>query len=98
MKYFKNNDSGEVFAFDETDSTQLPYMQAKIEEGFEDITETWTPLASETVVQVNPVEKLKEFLSANPDVAAVLNPTPAETPTETPVEVVAEPPAPTEGV
>lgn len=43
MKYFKDLTSGEVFAYDENDETQIPFMQAKIEAGLTDITESWTP-------------------------------------------------------
>jgi hypothetical protein len=42
FKYFKDiNDK--IFAFDIDDETQLPYMQIKIDEGCEDITDTWVP-------------------------------------------------------
>jgi len=41
MKYFKDNNTGEVFGFEETDNTQLPYMQAKIDAGLEEITGSW---------------------------------------------------------
>lgn len=43
MKYFKNETTGEVFGFDETDSTQLPYMQEKIDAGYTDITGSYPP-------------------------------------------------------
>jgi len=43
MKYYKNETTGEVFGFDETDSTQLPYMQEKIDAGYTDITESYPP-------------------------------------------------------
>jgi hypothetical protein len=42
FKYFKNSNE-EVYAFDIDDETQLPYMQARINEGFIDITDSWTP-------------------------------------------------------
>ena len=43
MKYYKNETSGEVFGFDETDSTQLPYMQVAIDAGYTDITGNYPP-------------------------------------------------------
>lgn len=81
MRYFKNKETLEVFAFDETDETQLPYMQQKIDDGLEDITPEWEQyIASQKYQeiqeiqeeQVNPVDKLKTFLADNPDVAALL--------------------------
>jgi len=42
MRYFKNP-NGDVYAYDETISHQLPYMQTAINNGWEDITSTWTP-------------------------------------------------------
>jgi len=43
FKYFKNEQSGEIFAFDIDDETQLPFMQAKVDEGLTDFTTSWTP-------------------------------------------------------
>ena len=43
MKYYKNETNGEVFGFDETDATQLPYMQEKIDAGYTDITGSYPP-------------------------------------------------------
>ena len=41
MKYYKDIQTNEVFGFDESDETQLPFMQAKIDAGLEDITGLW---------------------------------------------------------
>jgi hypothetical protein len=73
MKYYKNESTGEVFGFDETDETQLPFMQEKIDAGLLDITDNW-PLPPEVVLEevVDPAEKLKMFLSLNPDVLDLL--------------------------
>ena len=43
MKYYKNETNGEVFGFDETDPTQLPYMQVAIDAGYTDITGSYPP-------------------------------------------------------
>lgn len=72
MKYYKNIQTGEVFGFDETDATQLSYMQAKISAGFEDVTDNW-PLPPEPEPEiVDPMERLRGFLAVNPDIAAIL--------------------------
>lgn len=43
MKYFQNPQTKEVAGFDETVPSQLPYMQAKIDAGWTDITGSWPP-------------------------------------------------------
>jgi len=53
FKYFKNSND-EVYAFDIDDETQLPYMQAKIDEGYKDITALWTPPEPIVVEEVKP--------------------------------------------
>ena len=41
MKYFQNPQTQEVFAYDETDPTQVPYIEAAIKAGWKDITGNW---------------------------------------------------------
>lgn len=43
MKYFKNQVTEEVFGYDETDETQLPYMQVAIDANYLDITGNYPP-------------------------------------------------------
>lgn len=43
MKYFQNPQTQEVAGFDETIPSQLPYMQAKIDAGWTDVTGSWPP-------------------------------------------------------
>ena len=43
MKYYKNETTGEVFGYDETDETQLPFMQVAIDKGYTDVTDSWPP-------------------------------------------------------
>lgn len=43
MKYYRDIETGEVFGYDETDETQLPYMQEKIDAGYEDVSDVWPP-------------------------------------------------------
>jgi len=44
MLYFRNTRTGEVYAYDETDPTQIPYMDARLaEEDHEDISNSWPP-------------------------------------------------------
>ena len=53
---------------------KLPYMQAKIDAGYEDITGNW-PLPEEPIpepVVLDPTEKLRLFLANNPDVLEIL--------------------------
>lgn len=38
MKYFENPQTKEVFGYDETDPTQIPYMEKAIEAGYVDVT------------------------------------------------------------
>ena len=38
MEYFKNPQTNEVFAYDETDPTQLPYIEQAINNGWQNIT------------------------------------------------------------
>lgn len=68
MKYYKNTQTGEVFGFDETDPTQLPYMQGKIKAGFEDVTDNWPLPPGPEPELVDPAERLRLFLALNPDV------------------------------
>ena len=44
MKYYKNETTDQVLAFDESDPTQLPYIQKAIDDGYTDITDSWPPL------------------------------------------------------
>ena len=62
MKYYKNTQTNEVFGFDETEPTQLPYMQAKIDAGYEDISDSWPPV--QVVAEEAPVQITKEELLA----------------------------------
>lgn len=48
MKYFKNKDTNEVFAYDETYPNDAPYIQRAIENGWEDITASWPPVQEVT--------------------------------------------------
>jgi len=43
MKYYKNETTSEVFGYDETDETQLPFMQVAIDKGYTDVTDSWPP-------------------------------------------------------
>lgn len=43
MKYFKNHEINEVFAYDETYPNDLPYIQKAIDNGWADITGSWPP-------------------------------------------------------
>lgn len=75
MKYYKNRESGEVFGFDESDETQLPFMQEKIDAGYEDITDNW-PLPPDPEPEViDPAERLRAFLSVNPDILDMISST-----------------------
>jgi hypothetical protein len=54
MKYFRNQDSGEVFGYDETDPTQIPYMEERVAaENLIDITESW-PLPPPSNIKPSP--------------------------------------------
>lgn len=48
MKHYKNTATDEVFGFDETDETQLPFMQSAIDSGFVDVSGVWPPKPSAT--------------------------------------------------
>lgn len=43
MKYFQDPQTKQVAGFDETEPSQLPYMQQKINAGWKDITGSWPP-------------------------------------------------------
>ena len=43
MIYYKNLIGSHVYGYDETDATQEPYIQRAIDNGWEDITESWPP-------------------------------------------------------
>lgn len=43
MIYYKNEQTGEVFGFDETDPTQQPYINQAIEAGYINITGSYPP-------------------------------------------------------
>jgi hypothetical protein len=62
MKYYKNTQTNEVFAFDETDATQLPYMQEKIDAGYQDVSDSWPPV--QTHIEPEPIQVTKEELLA----------------------------------
>lgn len=53
MKYFKDQ-KGEVFGYDETDSTQQTLIAAAIEVGWQDISGTWPP--TQTLAQVQALQ------------------------------------------
>jgi hypothetical protein len=53
MKYYKNESTGEVFGFDETDETQLPYMQKAIDDGYVNITGSYPPPPSPPTAEDN---------------------------------------------
>jgi hypothetical protein len=42
FKYFKNT-KGEVYAYDISDPTQIPYMQKTIDDSWVDVTDSWPP-------------------------------------------------------
>lgn len=42
MRYFKT-ENNQIFAYDESDDSQHPYMQDAIDKGYEEVTATWTP-------------------------------------------------------
>lgn len=73
MKYYKDQNTNEVFGFDENDETQLPYMQQKVDAGCVDITGSWPPPTPTEEPVIDPIQKLKTFLSENPDVLSHLN-------------------------
>lgn len=73
MIYLKNIQTGEVFGYDESDDTQLPYMQEKINAGYEDVTGNWPPPPEPDPVLDDPIERLKGFLAMNPDIAAAIS-------------------------
>lgn len=74
MRYFKNP-KDEVYGYDDT---QQSYIEAAIKAGWEEVTDSWPPSpsinvpTSEPTALIDPVEKLKQFLAENPDVAAIL--------------------------
>ena len=43
MKYFKNIETNEVFAYDETYANDLPYINQAIKNGWVDISDSWPP-------------------------------------------------------
>ena len=57
MKYFKDVQTNEVFGFDEADESQLPYMQAKIDAGLQDITNEWPLPAPEPIAPPAPTKE-----------------------------------------
>ena len=73
MKFFKNQATEEVFGFDENDPTQFPYMKEKIDAGCIDITGSWPLPQNVDEKPFDPITKLKEFLSNNPDVLSQIN-------------------------
>jgi hypothetical protein len=50
FKYYKSNND-EVYAYDISDPTQLPYMQQAIDQNWEDVTGSWPPPPVEPSVQ-----------------------------------------------
>lgn len=78
MRYFKNPTNNEVYGYDETYENDLPYIEVAIKAGWEEVTDSWPPSpsidvpASEPKALIDPIEKLKQFLAENPDVAAIL--------------------------
>lgn len=52
MKYFKNEQTEEVFGYYETDETQLPYIEAAVNAAWVDVTNSWPPPpATPTIAQ-----------------------------------------------
>ena len=51
MKYFQNPQTQEVAGFDETISSQIPYMQQRIDDGWTDITGNWPPKVTQKQTQ-----------------------------------------------
>jgi len=43
MRYFQNPHTQQIAGFDETNTSQLPYMQEKISAGWTEITSSWPP-------------------------------------------------------
>ena len=48
--FFKHPSNGEVYAYDQEDETQLPYIQKAEEENWENITGSWPPAPTEEVL------------------------------------------------
>jgi hypothetical protein len=72
MKYFRNPDDQQVYGYDPQDQQFL--IDEAISQGWLDISGSWPP-PPEPVIEpapVDPVEKLRVFLVANPDVASLL--------------------------
>jgi hypothetical protein len=54
MRYFKNSSTNEVFGYDETDLTQIPFMEMQLNsEPHEEITGNW-PLPQEEYIAPTP--------------------------------------------
>jgi hypothetical protein len=51
MRYFKDT-KGDVYGYDETVESQLPYIQKAIDEGWKEITGAWPPSESKAQTQV----------------------------------------------
>lgn len=58
MKYFKNKDTNQVFAYDETYDNDQPYIQQAIDNGWEDISDKWPP--KETATNEQLAAKIKD--------------------------------------
>ena len=43
MVYYKDPQTGVVFGYDNSEESQLPYIQAAIDAGWEDVTANWPP-------------------------------------------------------
>ena len=51
MRYFKNPQTQQVAGFDETQASQLPYMQQKISAGWTEVTGSWPPAVTQKQTQ-----------------------------------------------
>ena len=72
MQYFRNPENAQVYGYDSTE--QQPLIESAIEAGWIDVSDCWPPAPEPLPEQsaVDPIEKLRAFLRANPDVAALL--------------------------
>lgn len=66
MRYFRDPD-GQVYAYDEQDETQHPYMLEAVKAGWADISETWTPPQPVITAEIVAAQRLRAYnLEADP--------------------------------
>lgn len=58
MKYFKNTENGEVFGYDENYENDKPLIDSAIENGFEDISDTWNgKFEEDNSIEIKPTKE-----------------------------------------